>query len=168
MHLTPQRYILKMMVTILHNVRSIFNVGSIFRTSDGSGIEKLYLCGITPTPVGRFGMKDQRFAKVALGAEHAVPWERVQSATRLIDRLKKAGWFIVALELHSRARTYNTLRIPKRKRERAALVVGDEVRGLPPGVLKRADVIIEIPMRGKKESLNVSVAFGIAAYSLLE
>lgn len=86
------------MVVILHNIRSIFNVGSIFRTADGCGIGKLYLCGITPAPLDRFGQKDPRFAKVALGAEKVVLWERVASIARLIDGLKEQGWFVVALE----------------------------------------------------------------------
>lgn len=156
------------MVGILHNVRSIFNVGSIFRTADGAGIEKLFLCGVTPSPLDRFEMKDPRLAKVALGAENTVGWERSSSTSRLIGTLKKQGWFIVALEQDSAARSYHTVRIPQRQRARTALVVGDEVRGLPPSIIKSADVIIDIPMRGSKESLNVSVAFGIAVYSLLQ
>ncbi len=153
------------MVAILHSVRSLHNVGSIFRTADAAGIEKLYLCGITPTPFDRFGSVRQQVAKVSLGAEKSVAWEKVSSAGRLIDQLKKDGYKIFMLEQSSRSIPYQ--RFPKVFGKKVALLVGHEVKGLPSAILKKADKILEIPMRGKKESLNVGVAFGTAVFKLI-
>lgn len=147
---------------ILHNIRSVYNVGSIFRTSDAVGVSKIYLTGITPTPVDRLGKQRKDFIKVSLGAEKAVAWEYARSVAALIKKLKKRGFFVVALE---QARGSISLFKFKPKFP-LVLVVGNEVRGIPPRVLKLCDKIVEIPMRGKKESLNVSVAFGIAVFSL--
>ncbi|MEK7479590.1 MAG: RNA methyltransferase [Patescibacteria group bacterium] len=165
------------MVAILHNIRSAHNVGSIFRTADAAGIEKLYLCGITPTPLDRFGRPRKDVAKVALGAEKSVPWEHCVSTARLLTRLKKEGYAIFAVEQSSGSVPYGEkealrpvvqTRRAQGKNQNVVLVFGDEVRGLSPSILKRADRILEIPMFGKKESLNVSVAFGIVAYRLRE
>ncbi|MDP2704000.1 MAG: TrmH family RNA methyltransferase [bacterium] len=159
------------MIAILHNIRSVHNVGAIFRTADACGIGKLYLCGITPTPLDRFGRHRRDFAKTALGAEKTVLWEKVQSTTRLLDRLKKEGFRIFAVEQDEKTVSLFDIHVwesNSQTLEKAGVVVGDEVRGLGPALLKRADVILEIPMFGKKESLNVSVAFGVVAYRLLE
>jgi tRNA G18 (ribose-2'-O)-methylase SpoU len=142
---------------IAHNIRSAFNVGSIFRTADAVGINKIYLCGYTPTP------PDQKIKKVALGADDLVPFESFKSATSLIKRLKKQGVKIIALE--------NNLEegIDYRKFKPQfplALVLGNEVNGLSKTILKLADQIIYLPMVGQKESLNVSVAFGVASYHI--
>jgi tRNA G18 (ribose-2'-O)-methylase SpoU len=150
------------MVVVLHNIRSLHNVGSIFRTSDALGVEKIYLCGFTPTPLDRFGKVRQQLSKVAIGAEEVVPWEKRGETWRVIDALKKDGYSIYAIEQNKRSIPHN--RAPKKKK--VALVVGHELRGLPESVLKRADKILEIPMAGTKESLNVSVAFGIVGFSL--
>jgi tRNA G18 (ribose-2'-O)-methylase SpoU len=164
---------------VLHNIRSVHNVGSIFRTADAAGTEKIYLCGITPTPCDRLGNLRKDFSKVALGAEKYVPWESAKSTTRAIAALKKDGWKIFAVEQSKKSVPYFRLKIGDRK-SKIALVLGDEVRGLPPSVLKLADAILEIPMRGAtmkdarhpknkgkgKESLNVAVAFGIVAFGL--
>ncbi|TSC82906.1 MAG: tRNA/rRNA methyltransferase SpoU [Parcubacteria group bacterium Gr01-1014_19] len=154
------------MVAILHSVRSLHNVGSIFRTADAAGIEKLYLCGITPTPFDRFGAVRQQVGKVSLGAEKTVPWEKIASTTRLIDKLKKEGYKIFALEQSTKSIPYNKVGALTRQ-SRVALVVGHEVKGLPAAILKKADRILEIPMVGEKESLNVAVAFGIMAFRLI-
>lgn len=153
------------MVAILHNIRSLHNVGSIFRTADAAGIEKLYLCGITPTPLDRFGSVRQQVAKVSLGAEKSVLWEKAASTGRLIDKLKKESYKIFAIEQSAKSIPYNKATMPRHSR--AALIVGHEVKGLPSSVLKKCDKILEIPMSGKKESLNVGVAFGIAAFKLI-
>lgn len=153
------------MQTILHNIRSMHNVGSMFRTADAAGIEKIYVTGITPAPVDEWGSPRPQFTKVSLGAERTVPWEKCASAKRLIENLKKQRYRIIAVEQHKKAtslfschgRNYVTP-------EKLVLVVGNEVRGLSPAILKYADAIVEIPMRGTKESLNVAVAFGVAAY----
>lgn len=164
-------------VAVLHNIRSIHNVGSIFRTADGAGISKLYLCGITPTPLDRFGKLRLDFKKVALGAEKTVLWEYVSTTGRAVKKLKEKGYTIVSVE--QSAHSVDFIRYKQRKKK-IAFIVGNEVRGLTPSILKKSDVIIEIPMRGAvvrqahhprwngrgKESLNVSVAFGIVAYHL--
>jgi len=157
---------MKQLVAIVHNIRSLHNVGSMFRTADGAGVSKMFLIGVTPTPTDRFGAYRKQLAKVALGAEQTVPWEHHRSPVAMMKRLKREGFFIVALEQSKRSVPYNTLKAKKVKKGKYALVVGNEVRGLPPSVLNFADEILEIPMRGNKESLNVSVAFGIAVYEL--
>lgn len=153
-------------VGILSDIRSVHNVGSIFRTADGAGFEKLYLCGVTPSPVDRFKKIRPDFAKVALGAEKNVIWESVEDINALVLRLKKEGWRIFALEQSERSVPLGAHISARDSNERVALIVGNEVGGIPPGILNLADTVIEIPMLGKKESLNVSVAFGIAAYWL--
>jgi len=150
------------MVVILDNIRSLHNVGSIFRTSDAVGVEKLYLCGITPTPLDRLGRVRPSFLKVDLGAHENVLWEKRSSTWRTIDKLKSEGYKIYAIEQDKKSVPYSKIKAGKK----VALVVGHEIRGLPESVLTRADKVLEIPMSGIKESLNVSVAFGIVAYSL--
>ena len=154
------------MIAILQNIRSLYNVGSIFRTADAAGIEKLYFCGITPAPVDQFGKVKPKLAKVSLGSEKTVLWEKVASASRLIDRLKKAGYKIWAVEQDRRASLYYKTNKTNRT-DKLALIFGNEVRGISPAILKKCDKILEIPMRGKKESLNVAVAFGIVIYGLM-
>lgn len=152
------------MIAILHNVRSQYNVGSIFRTSDAAGVEKIYLCGITPTPIDRYGKPNTKMLKVSLGAENSVKWESSKSTTSLIDRLKKQNYTIIAVELAPNAVPYFSLKINKKQESKIAMIFGGEVKGLSPAILKRADVITQIPMHGTKESLNVAVAYGIIAY----
>lgn len=159
-------------VAVLHNIRSLHNVGSIFRTADGAGVKKLYLCGITPSPFDEFGRVRPQIAKVALGAEKTVPWEkcgfteRSRATLRLINRLKIEGYKILAVERAKNAVPYNKV-FSKGTWRKIALIFGNEVRGLPKTVLNQSDKIIEIPMFGHKKSLNVSVAFGVAVYGLL-
>ena len=155
------------MVVILYNVRSLHNVGSIFRTADAAGVEKIYLCGITPGPVDVFGKPRQQLTKVSLAAEKYVKWEHYKSTSRLIDKLKKDGYKIFAIEQSKKSVPY--YKIPKSYilYSKFCLVLGNEIKGLPASILKRADKILEIPMRGKKESLNVAVAFGIVAFHII-
>ena len=152
------------MVAVIHNIRSLHNVGSIFRTADGAGVEKIYLTGYTPGPEDKFGKPIPQFAKVSLGAEKSVPWKKIKDINRAIKNLKKDGYKIIALEQSPKSVPYDSL--TTNHQSLIALLVGNEVRGLSPAILKKADKIIEIPMRGRKESLNVSVAFGIAVYAL--
>lgn len=154
------------MIVILYNIRSLHNVGSIFRTADAVGVEKIYLCGITPSPFDRFGKLRPQLAKVSLGAEKFVAWEKASSASRVIVQLKKDGYKIFAVEQSKIAFPYYKFNLRPSQGLKLALVLGNEVRGLPPAILKKADKILEIPMLGKKESLNVSVAFGVIAYFL--
>lgn len=132
-------------------------MGSVFRTSDATGVDRIYLCGITGRP-GR-SKSDEKLSKVALGAEKTVPWEYHRQSWRLLDKLKREGFNIVSLEL-----TPSSVNYAEFKPEfPLALVIGNEVEGVKKSLLARSDNCIEIPMRGRKESLNVSVAFGIAA-----
>jgi len=158
------------MIVILHNIRSLYNVGSIFRTADAAGIEKIYLCGITPAPVDQFGKYRPQLTKVSLGAEKYVAWEKFGLTTKLLEKLKKDGFKIFAVEqskksiLYYKVRTKDT--ITRDSTQKIVLVLGSEIKGLPPSILKRSDKILEIPMKGKKESLNVAVAFGVVAFHL--
>ena len=158
---------------LLWNIRSIHNAASIFRTADAAGVKKVYLCGITPTPLDRFGKILPQFAKVSLGAEKSVDYEAVRSpkdVSALIENLKKDGYKILAIEQSKESVPYNKLHksFPPAggKDSKFCLVLGNEVRGLPASILKKSDKILEIPMMGKKESLNVSVAFGVVIYGI--
>jgi len=155
------------MFALLHNIRSLHNVGSIFRTADAVGIEKLYLCGYTPAPQDEFGRIRQQLVKVSLGAEKSVPWEKAVSTTRLMGKLKKQGYKVFVVEQDKKSVPYTTVNVSKSSLQETALVFGNEIRGLPQGILSRADKILEIPMKGKKESLNVSVAFGVVAFHFI-
>ncbi len=149
---------MKGFVVICDSLRSLHNVGSVFRTADGAGIDKVYLCGITGMPDTQ---KHQRqISKVALGAQDYVKWEYVKQSWRLVEKLKKEGYQIVSLEQTSKSVNYTKFK-PKFP---MALVIGNEGRGVKKSLLERSDEIIDIPMCGQKESLNVSVAFGIVAY----
>jgi len=143
-------------IVVCHNIRSAFNVGSIFRTADGAGVSKIILGGYSAHP------PHPKLAKTALGAEQAVPHERVWQTWRALEGLKKSGYHIVALEKNSRAKNIFKFK----PRWPLALVLGNEVKGLSEEILKRCDKIVFLPMRGQKESLNVSVAFGAAIYQI--
>jgi len=154
---------MKSFFVVVDNIRSSENVGSIFRTSDALGVEKIFLCGISPTPASSAGRSEnEKLAKTALGAEKTVAWEHHKQLWRLLKTLKKQGVFITALE-----QTRESISLEKfRPKFPLALVIGHEVKGVSSSALKLADAIIEISMHGKKESLNVSVAFGIAGYEI--
>ncbi len=156
------------MVVILHNIRSLHNVGSIFRTADAAGVEKIYLCGITPAPIDIFGKPRPQLTKVSLGAEKYVKWERVKSTTKLIDKLRhsQGGFKIFCVEQSKKSIPYYSLKPKTKNLKPICLVLGNEIKGLPASILKRADKILEIPMKGTKESLNVAVAFGIVVFHL--
>lgn len=142
---------------VLDNIRSLENVGSIFRTSDAIGVTKIFLCGITGRP------PNHKITKTALGAENIVPFEYYKQTGRLIEKLKKDKISIIALEQVKNSILYTKFeaRFP------LALIVGNEVKGISKKVLNKADKIVYLPMNGKKESLNVSVAFGVAGYFIL-
>lgn len=163
------------MIVILHNIRSLHNVGSIFRTADAAGIKKIYLCGITPAPVDRFGKPRVQFTKVSLGAEKSIEWDASARSARatlqLLEKLKKDGYKIFAVEQSPQSIPYYKIErkgaMTRHSGLRVALVLGNEIQGLPASILKKTDKILEIPMRGKKESLNVAVAFGIVIFGLI-
>ena len=143
---------------VLHDVRSLYNVGSIFRTADGAGVEKIWLCGITGTP----GTERSRIEKTALGAEKKVPWEYQKDSLSVIRELKANGYEIVLLEQIEESISYQDYQ-PKSP---VCLVMGNEISGVSDELLALADRAIEIEMSGLKNSLNVTVAFGIIAYHL--
>lgn len=149
----------KTCVLILHNIRSVQNVGSLFRTADAFGVSHIYLSGFTPTPLDRFGRPRTDFIKTSLGAETSVPWTYMKSASAIIQHLRKQGYSIVAIEQTSKSLPYTD---PSAYRgAKVALLLGNEVRGVDVRTLKLCDRAVEIPMRGIKESLNVSVAGAI-------
>lgn len=152
-------------VVVLDNLRSVYNVGSIFRTANAVGIEKIYLCGTTPTPLDKKGARRKDFAKVALGAEDTMLWEYVESTFECVKKLKEENYFVIAFEQDENSLDYKEVKIAGK--EKIAFVVGAEVVGIERQVLAQSDVIAEIPMLGTKESLNVTIAFGVAVYRIL-
>lgn len=147
---------------IAHNIRSLHNVGSIFRTADAFGVSKIYLIGYTGRPDNYVHLS--KISKVALGAEKSVAWEYRPSAVKLIKDLRLKKVKIIALE-------NNTVAVSIRKfkpKFPLALVLGEERRGVSKSIIKLCNNVVEIPMHGHKESLNVSVAFGIAAFCIAQ
>lgn len=153
---------------ILDRIRSLYNVGSLFRTADAFGVKKIYLCGYTGAPPRK------EISKVALGAEKTVPWGKRGTTWKVVEELKSKGVQVAVLENISRTvlKNHKGLSLKYRvinqfhPRFPIALIVGNEVNGISHGTLERADVVVEIPMLGKKESLNVVVAAGIALYHI--
>ena len=141
---------------ICDNIRSLENIGSIFRTSDALGVSKIFLCGISGKP------PNHKISKTALGAEKTVSFKYYKQIGGLIDKLKKSKVNIIALEQNKKAVDYRKFK-PKFP---CALVVGNEVKGISKKILKKCDKIIFLPTSGAKESLNVSVAFGVAGYHI--
>lgn len=142
---------------VLNSIRSNYNVGSIFRTSDGVMIEKLYLCGYTPCP------PKKEVLKTALGSTESVKWEYVKDARMVINELKYKGIKIVALELTEKSFLYYQI---TKNDFPLCLVVGNEISGVAQELLDLCDQSIEIPQYGIKQSLNVAVAYGIAVFEL--
>ncbi len=170
-----------MLYLILDNIRSGHNVGSIFRTADAFGIDKIFLCGISGSSPANFELKarnkinpklysklvgdkppNEKISKTALGAEKTIPLEHYWQTGRAIKKLKRQKFQIVALEQNKKSVIYTKFK-PKFP---LALIIGNEVKGISKKILNKSDKIIYLPMRGKKESLNVSVAFGIAGYEI--
>lgn len=143
---------------LLDNIRSAWNVGSILRSADGFGFEHVYLCGITPTP------DNEAVMKTSLGAGDYIPWSHHKDAVKLIAGLKKEGWKVIALEEGKGAKDIGGK--TGKGYEKSVLLLGSEVTGMDPGLLALCDEMIAIPMRGQKRSLNVAIAFSVAAYAL--
>jgi len=146
------------LVVVAPDIRSAHNVGSIFRTADSAGLQHVYLCGFTPTPQHR------GVIKTALGAQEAVPWTHTPEALPLLAQLRADGYTLAALEITDSAIAPEAIgaeHLP------LALILGNEVHGVPPEVLEMVDLHLALPQYGVKASLNVSVAFGIAAYALV-
>ena len=157
-------------IVIAHNIRSAHNVGSIFRTAEGFGVKKIILSGYTPYPKVKNDTRlphisekiTSQIHKTALGAETLVPFEYAETLD--LNTLRLAGYRIVALEQAAGSANLRDYMPP----DKAALLLGEEVHGITPELLVQVDDIVEIPMRGTKESFNVSVATGIALYALTQ
>lgn len=150
------------LVAILEEVRSLWNVGSIFRSSDGAGFSHLFLIGITGCPPRK------EIAKTSLGAEDYIAWNYAGSSLSVISSLKSLGYQIVALEKTQGSIPLKTAFGQNLLRSPLCLVLGSEVKGIYAETLAESDIILDLPMRGFKESLNVAVAFGIASYAISE
>lgn len=152
-------------VLILENIRSVENTASIFRTADGFKVSKIILVGTTPAPLDRFGRKRQDFAKVSLGAEDTVDWEyiKTEDLESKINDLRDQGFQIIALEQTPDSKDLKGLP----KLDKFAVIIGNEITGVSKEALELSDAVAEIPMMGSKESLNVSVAAGVALFVLL-
>ncbi len=151
----------KELYLIAHNIRSLHNVGAIFRTADSFGVDKVYLTGYTGAPIGK---NADKISKVALGAEQFVPWEKKVQLGPLIKKLRASGVRIAVLENNIQRKITS---LPNyRPKFPLALILGEETKGNTKQVLDLADDILEIPMHGQKESLNVSVACGVALYQI--
>lgn len=148
---------------ILHNIRSSHNIGAIFRTADAVGISKIFLTGYTPQPIDKFGREQLKIKKLALGAEKYVNWEYKKSPNSVIKKLKSDKVKIIAVEQSKNATDYKKLNI----NSDTAFLFGNEVRGLSKQIQDRCDQIFFIPMKGKKESLNISVAVGTFLFRVL-
>lgn len=150
----------------LHNIRSVHNVGSIFRTADAAGIDHIYLSGYTPLPIDRFGRARSDMNKISLGAEKTVSWSQLTNIPDDVIELKNNGAELVYVEQDKKSIPLGGFK--SENNTEIVLAMGEETKGFTDELLQYADTIIEIPMRGKKESLNVSVAFGIAAYGVFK
>ncbi len=143
----------------LDNVRSILNVGAIFRTAEAAGVRKLHLCGMTATP------ENPRLAKTSIGAEKLVAWEYHPNGVLAAEKLRTEGFSLWAIEGGDTATPLFDEKAPKTG-AKIVLVIGNELAGIDPAILALAEHVLYIPMLGEKESLNLTVAFGIAVYAL--
>jgi tRNA G18 (ribose-2'-O)-methylase SpoU len=161
--MTKGKKVEKEIAVLLHDIRSTHNVGSIFRTADTLGVNKIYISGYTPTPLDKFNRPRKDIAKVALGAEKTISWEHVDEPKKLLKKLSKEGFQIIGVEQSENSVDYKNVKIENK----VLFIVGNEVSGMEKGMLKLCNVVAEIPQRGEKESLNVSVAFGVALFRML-
>ena len=145
---------------IIENVRSAYNVGAMFRTADGAGIAKIFLVGYTPTPIDRFGRVQSEISKTSLGASETIAWESADTSVAVIAKLQSEGFIAVAIEQSPTAISLKDFVVP----EQVVYIMGSEVTGVTAETLDAVDQVVDIPMLGAKESLNVSVAAGIVMY----
>ena len=146
------------LIVILDNIRSLNNIGSVFRTSDAFRIEKIYLCGITATP------PHKDIQKTALGSTESVDWEYAESSLALLKKLQSNDIQVLSIEQAEKATMLNEF-TPK-KNQKYALVFGNEVKGVSQEVINNSDQVIEIPQYGTKHSLNVSVSCGVVLWDV--
>lgn len=148
------------LVVILDNVRSLHNIGSVFRTSDAFRVECIYLCGITATP------PHPEMHKTALGAEFTVDWKYVNNAVEAVDNLRQEGYIVFSVEQAENSIMLENIQLEQERRY--AVVLGNEVKGVQQEVIDHSDGCIEIPQYGTKHSLNVSVTAGIVIWDLFK
>ncbi len=146
------------LIVVLDNIRSLNNVGSVFRTSDAFLIEKIYLCGITATP------PNKEIHKTALGATESVAWEYVKDTLALAEKLKEENVKVLSIEQAENSTMLNEF--TPEKNQKYAIVMGNEVKGVQQEVVSASDVCIEIPQLGTKHSLNISVSCGVVLWDL--
>ena len=146
-------------ILILDDIRSMNNIGSVFRTADAFKVEKIYLCGITATPPHR------EIQKTALGADDTVTWEYVQDVLSLVKDLQKNGYQVAAVEQVEKS--VSLLDFQPKKDEKYAFIFGNEVFGVNQSVVEQADFCLEIPQYGTKHSLNISVTAGVVAWDFI-
>jgi 23S rRNA (guanosine2251-2'-O)-methyltransferase len=146
------------LIIILDNIRSLNNIGSVFRTADAFLIEKIYLCGITATP------PHKDIQKTALGATDNVSWEYAENTMDVVSKLKNEGVFITSIEQAEHTTNLNDFSL--RKETTYAIIFGNEVKGVSQEVVSESDIVIEIPQHGTKHSLNISVTAGIVIWDL--
>jgi len=158
----------KNLIIIAHNIRSAYNIGAIFRTADGMGASRIYLTGFSPSPKKEGAIREDSFqkmiAKTALGAEKSLAWEKKVRLGPLLRKLKIEGVQIVALEQGLKSVDYRKFK----PQFPVALILGNEPKGIDQKILNWCDVIVEIPMRGQKNSLNVAVALAVAGYEMMK
>ena len=145
-------------IIILDNIRSLNNIGSVFRTADAFLIEKIYLCGITATP------PHKDIQKTALGATDSVAWEYAESTLNLVQALKTEGVSILSIEQAENATMLQD--VVMKKDEKYAVIFGNEVKGVSQEVVSESDMVVEIPQYGTKHSLNISVSAGVVVWDL--
>lgn len=146
------------LIIILDNIRSLNNIGSVFRTSDAFLIKKIYLCGITATP------PHKDIHKTALGATDSVDWEYVSDTITLVEELKKEGVSILSIEQSEDSVSLENFKVSENTTY--AIVFGNEVKGVQQEVVSNSDTVIEIPQYGTKHSLNISVSCGVVVWDL--
>ena len=145
---------------ILADIRSALNVGAIFRTCEGAGVSMLYLAGYTPHPIDRFGREVAEIKKTSLGASTLVPWTAADDIEALILKLQNSGVTVIAVEQTPQSVSLYDFTEP----DHVAYIFGNEVTGVLPEIVSLCDAVVDIPMQGRKESLNVSVSVGITLF----
>jgi tRNA G18 (ribose-2'-O)-methylase SpoU len=151
-------------VLVLHDIRSVYNVGALFRTADSVGVTHILLSGFSPTPIDRFGRARADLAKSALGSEQSVSWEYLESSIEKVKEFKNQGFHVIGIEQDKKSVDYKQVE----KYKKIVFILGTETVGIEQALLGLCDTIAEIPMNGIKESLNVSVAAGIVLYRILD
>lgn len=151
-------------ILILHNIRSAQNIGAMFRTSEAIGVDKIILSGYSATPTDRFGRPEKKIIKSALGSEKLIEWQYSENIENTLGDYKEKGYRIAAVEQTSDSVDYKDYS----PQENQIIIMGNEVDGVEEGLLMLADDVLELPMKGEKESLNVATCCGIVLYRLFD